>query len=70
MAYEDAIDALVSAWCGMCYLQGQAKAFGDERATIWVPVESTARRLDSHPPLVWCASMRQRAGQATKTGSR
>lgn len=35
--YEDAIDALVCGWVGIQYLQGKAKAYGDETGAIWVP---------------------------------
>lgn len=33
--FEDAIDALVSAWVGIKYLQNQAVALGDPSAAIW-----------------------------------
>lgn len=35
--YEDALDALVCAWVGACYLEGRAEPFGDADAAIWVP---------------------------------
>lgn len=35
--YEDAIDALICAWVGICYLNGTAEPYGDETAAIWVP---------------------------------
>ena len=35
--YEDALDALVCAWVGACYLEGQANCYGDADAAIWVP---------------------------------
>lgn len=35
--YEDALDALVSAWVGICYLNGQVRAYGDHNAAIWIP---------------------------------
>jgi predicted RNase H-like nuclease len=35
--YEDAIDALVCAWVGICFLEGRAKAYGDSESAIWVP---------------------------------
>lgn len=35
--YEDALDALVSAWVGIEYLEGRAQAYGDATAAIWVP---------------------------------
>jgi predicted RNase H-like nuclease len=36
-AFEDMIDALVCAWVGIKYLSGEADAYGDESAAIWVP---------------------------------
>lgn len=38
--YEDALDALVCAWVGVQYLEGQAVPLGDETAAIWVPSTS------------------------------
>ena len=35
--YEDALDALVCAWVGICYIEGRAEPFGNEIAAIWVP---------------------------------
>lgn len=35
--YEDAIDALVCAWVGICYLNNSATPYGDPTAAIWVP---------------------------------
>jgi predicted RNase H-like nuclease len=35
--YEDALDALVCAWVGIRYMQGQAVGHGDETAAIWCP---------------------------------
>ncbi len=35
--YEDALDALVCAWVGARYLEGNATAYGDGDAAIWVP---------------------------------
>jgi predicted RNase H-like nuclease len=35
--YEDALDALVSAWVGVQYVEGWSKAYGDSVAAIWVP---------------------------------
>lgn len=35
--YEDALDALVSAWVGMQYLSRKIKPYGDQDAAIWVP---------------------------------
>lgn len=33
--YEDAIDALVCAWVGICFLDNNIVAFGDATAAIW-----------------------------------
>jgi len=38
--FEDAIDALVSAWVGVEFLQGTALPLGDGAAAIWVPASS------------------------------
>lgn len=35
--YEDALDALISAWVGVRYLAGDCTGFGDSTAAIWVP---------------------------------
>ncbi len=35
--WEDAIDALVCAWVGIEYVEGRARAFGDDTAAIWCP---------------------------------
>ncbi len=35
--YEDALDALISAWVGVEYAGGRATAYGDGNAAIWVP---------------------------------
>ena len=35
--YEDALDALVCAWVGSRYLDGQANHYGDDQAAIWIP---------------------------------
>ncbi len=51
--YEDAIDALVCAWVGICFLENNIVAFGDVTAAIWVPPrpdESLALPADSHFP--------------------
>jgi len=36
-AYEDTLDAVVSAWVAVCALEGRAVAFGDDSAAIWIP---------------------------------
>jgi predicted RNase H-like nuclease len=36
-ATENIIDALLSAWVGVRFLRGEAKAYGDGSAAIWVP---------------------------------
>ncbi len=35
--YEDSLDALVCAWVGAKYLEGDAIPYGDHTAAIWVP---------------------------------
>jgi predicted RNase H-like nuclease len=50
--FEDAIDALVSAWAGLCYSTGRAETFGDDSAAIWVPDETTVLRGDRPSPVV------------------
>ncbi len=35
--YEDALDALVSAWVGTRYVEGNAVPYGDATAAIWCP---------------------------------
>lgn len=42
--FEDALDALVCAWVGVTYLEGECEAYGDENAAIWVPKVEAARR--------------------------
>jgi predicted RNase H-like nuclease len=37
-AYEDALDAVVCAWVGICTLEGSATPFGDKRSAIWIPL--------------------------------
>ena len=39
--YEDALDALVCAWVGACYIEGNATAYGDNGAAIWIPTQKT-----------------------------
>lgn len=36
-AFEDQLDAVICAWVGACAIDGQATAYGDGDATIWVP---------------------------------
>lgn len=38
--FEDALDALVCAWVGVCYMQGTAIAYGDDTAVIWCPSDA------------------------------
>jgi predicted RNase H-like nuclease len=42
-AYEDALDALVCAWVGIRYVQGDCRAFGDSNAAIWIPAHADGR---------------------------
>jgi predicted RNase H-like nuclease len=41
-AHEDALDALVCAWVGIRYVQGECRAYGDESAAIWIPEPATS----------------------------
>jgi len=41
-AFEDALDAVVCAWVGICALEGRAVPYGDENSAIWIPVAVTA----------------------------
>ncbi len=36
-AHEDSLDALVCAWMGTRFLQGEAEPLGDDEGAIWVP---------------------------------
>lgn len=36
-AFEDTVDALVSAWVAVEYLSGRCRSYGDSDAAIWVP---------------------------------
>jgi predicted RNase H-like nuclease len=42
--YEDALDALVSAWMGLEYLAGRATALGDVHAAVWCPTDVVLNR--------------------------
>jgi predicted RNase H-like nuclease len=46
---EDALDALVCAWVGSRYLDGECTAFGNETAAIWIPDAKDQVRLESNP---------------------
>ncbi|RIK83075.1 MAG: DUF429 domain-containing protein [Hyphomicrobiales bacterium] len=37
-AFEDALDAVICAWVGICALEGRAIPYGDDDAAIWIPV--------------------------------
>jgi predicted RNase H-like nuclease len=41
--YEDALDAIISAYVGALFLSGSAEAYGDDEAAIWVPKIAAAR---------------------------
>jgi predicted RNase H-like nuclease len=48
-AHEDALDAVVCAWVGVCVLEGSAEAFGDTDSAIWIPARDRkwpSRRAD------------------------
>lgn len=36
-AFEDALDAVVCAWVGICALEGRAVPYGDADSAIWIP---------------------------------
>lgn len=36
-AFEDALDAVICAWVGICALEGRAIPYGDDDAAIWIP---------------------------------
>jgi len=42
--YEDALDALVCAWVGSQYMEGNTVALGDHTAAIWCPSDSTDQK--------------------------
>lgn len=35
--FEDALDAVICAWVGICALDGNAEPFGDRESAIWIP---------------------------------
>ena len=35
--YEDALDALICGWVGIQFTAGNAVAYGDATAAVWVP---------------------------------
>jgi predicted RNase H-like nuclease len=43
-AYEDALDAVVCAWVGICALEGRATPLGDEDSAIWIPLRTATVR--------------------------
>jgi predicted RNase H-like nuclease len=43
--YEDALDAVICALVGACFVDGAAEPFGDDEAAIWVPNASLEARL-------------------------
>lgn len=67
--FEDAIDALVSAWVGIEYLEGRAQAFGDENAAIWVPDLATERisRAEAQPEGNVSARLKPRSFKAERS---
>ena len=57
--YEDSLDALVSAWVGTCYLEGNAVPYGDASAAIWCP-ERSIDLMKSRRSEIVLLRMRQR----------
>lgn len=51
-AYEDALDAVVCAWVGICALDARAVPFGDEHSAIWIPQSRAAWRADEKDELL------------------
>lgn len=43
-AFEDMLDAVVSAWVGICVLEGRAVSFGDGDSAIWIPTDISDAR--------------------------
>jgi predicted RNase H-like nuclease len=41
-AYEDALDAVICAWIGICALTGTALPYGDDNSAIWIPKPGVA----------------------------
>jgi len=37
-SFEDSLDALVCAWIGCQYIEGNAKPYGDDSAAVWIPL--------------------------------
>jgi predicted RNase H-like nuclease len=50
-AVEDALDAVICAWVGAEVARGNADAFGDESAAIWVPRAPVSSRAQRGTPL-------------------
>jgi predicted RNase H-like nuclease len=42
-AYEDQLDAIISAFVGACVLEGRAEAFGNDDSAIWVPTKTSTQ---------------------------
>jgi predicted RNase H-like nuclease len=40
--FEDALDAVICAWVGICALDGHAEPFGDKESAIWIPRRAVA----------------------------
>jgi len=62
--YEDALDAVVSAWMGTLYLEGKATPLGNGEAAVWVPSDTIRRTT---PPCALCNAMRSRPTIASNT---
>lgn len=46
-SFEDRLDAVVCAWCGICALEGHARPLGDEMAAVWIPFSQAERGLSA-----------------------
>jgi predicted RNase H-like nuclease len=49
-SFEDRLDAVVCAWCGICALEGRARPLGDESAAVWIPFGRVERGLSAPCP--------------------
>lgn len=65
--YEDAIDALVCAWIGICFLEKEIESFGDMTAAIWVPAppDQSFGLSDNFQSLPEIKVIRRRRGRST-----
>jgi predicted RNase H-like nuclease len=48
-SFEDKLDAVVCAWCGICALEGRARPLGDDTASVWIPLGRIKGGLSARP---------------------